>query len=107
MDINDIINKYPDFSFNIKGTDLREFGKNIAVETAQHILKHQEEDPYTREELMKKFEICDTTLWRRQKNGDINVIKLGNRNYYNRNEIRRLLKERETPGNNKYKLDEE
>ncbi len=91
MNITEIIKENPNINITINAGDLMEFGQSIANQTAQTILQKHEEKVYTRNEVIQKFNICSTTLWRWDKFKLINSKKIGNRRYYPESEIKQLI----------------
>ncbi|MFC2110870.1 MerR family transcriptional regulator [Bacteroidota bacterium] len=95
MDLNEFIKNYPNVNITIKASDLLEFGQSIAIITAKTILRNHDEKVYTRKEVIQKFNVCSSTLWRWDKMGLIQGKKIGNRKYYSESEIKRLIKNKD------------
>ena len=82
MNLDTIIKENPNINITVNASDLMEFGKCIASQTAQTILKNHEEKIYTRNEMIEKFGICSATAWRWTKLGLIQGKKIVIRLYY-------------------------
>jgi hypothetical protein len=91
MELTKIIQEHPEINITVKGSDLLNYGLTIAKETAKEIIDKKEEKLYTRTEIMDKFDVCSTTLWRWDKLGIITSKKIGNRKYYPESQIISLI----------------
>ena len=82
--------KNPNISITLKGHDLQEFARDIAINTANEILEKHSEKLYTRAEIIDKFHISPATLWRWEKAELKRSKKIGNKKYYPASEIKKL-----------------
>ncbi|MDE6859530.1 MAG: helix-turn-helix domain-containing protein, partial [Duncaniella sp.] len=51
-----------------------------------------QEDLLTKKEVMKKFGVCDTTLWHWRNKGYLEAVKVGRKVCYRRSEVERVIK---------------
>lgn len=51
-----------------------------------------QEDLLTKKEVMKKFGVCDTTLWHWRNKGYLEAVKAGRQVCYRRSEVERVIK---------------
>ena len=90
MNIENLIeNKNINITINV--ADLLDFAQTIATKTANSILEKHTEKVYTRNEVIEKFHICSATLWRWGKLGLIKSKKIGKRQYFSENEIKKIM----------------
>lgn len=82
MIFEELIKKGTNINITVGTTELFQFGKQIAFDTAEAILEKYNEKLYTRKEVLEKYKICSATLWRWQKLGLIEYEYKGNRIYY-------------------------
>jgi len=91
MNLSDLIKENPTINLTINGSDLLQFGQDIANHAAKKALSDNQEVLYTRSEAMNKFAICSATLWRWDTLGLIKGKKIGHRKYYADSDIKLLL----------------
>jgi len=91
MNLNDLIKENPTINITINGSDLLQFGQDIANQAARIALNENKEILHTRNEAMTKFDVCAATLWRWDKLGLIKGKKIGHRKYYTESDIKLLL----------------
>jgi len=91
MELSELIKENPGINLTVNVGDLMAFAQNIANSTAKTIIEKKDERLYTRQEIMKKFDVCSTTIWRWDKLGIITSKKIGNRRYYPESEIKALV----------------
>lgn len=94
MDLEKLLQYYPEVNITIKAKDLFSFANQIAIRTANHILENKTEKVFTRDEVIKKFNISSSTLYRWTKNGFLKSNQIGNRTFYSETEIEKLIKRR-------------
>lgn len=91
MELSKIIKENPSINLTVNAGDLMSFAQSIAATTAKTIIEKKDEKLFTRQEIIKKFDVCSTTLWRWDKLGIVNGKKIGNRRYYPESEIKALV----------------
>ena len=76
-----LLNDNPEIKFNLNLDTglLLEFGQHIADRAVKTFLQKHDEKVYSRNEVIEKFGICSTTLWRWDKMSLIESKKIGNR----------------------------
>lgn len=94
MTIENLIKENPGINITVKAGELLEFGQTIAYRTVQTFLQKHDEKVFTRNEVIEKFKICSSTLWRWDKMNLIESKKIGNRVYYPESEIKRLISQK-------------
>ncbi|HNQ67811.1 MAG TPA: helix-turn-helix domain-containing protein [Bacteroidales bacterium] len=92
MELQLLLNDFPDLSITVKSKDLLAFAELIANQTAEKILANKTEKVFTREEVVIKFNICAATLWRWTKYGHLKSKKIGGRVYYSESEVEKLIR---------------
>ena len=65
-------------------------------ELLPQLVRNAEEDLLTKKQVMKKFKVCDTTLWHWRNNGYLEAVKLGRKVLYRRKDVERVIRERRT-----------
>lgn len=63
-------------------------------ELLPHLVSAAKEDLLTKQQVMKKFGVCDTTLWHWRKKGYLNAVKVGRFIRYRECEVERVIKQR-------------
>lgn len=91
MELSELIKENPGINLTVNARDLMSFAQSIADTTAKIIIEKKDEKLFTRKEIIKKFNVCSTTLWRWDKLGIVNGKKIGNRRYYPESEIKALV----------------
>lgn len=94
MELDILIKHFPDVSISIKGKEWQEFADYTASKAIEKFLQKHDEKVFNRKEVVEKFGICETTLWRWDKMGLIESKKIGNRVFYPESEIKRLMSQK-------------
>jgi predicted DNA-binding transcriptional regulator AlpA len=94
MLLEQMIKENPGINLTVKAGELMEFGQQIADRAVKTFLQKHDEKVYNRKEVVEKFGICETTLWRWDKMGLIESKKIGNRVFYPESEIKRLTSQK-------------
>lgn len=91
MILENLIKENPTLNLTVKANELMAFGESIADKTANVILANKEDKIFSRKQVIEKFGICSTTLWRWEKYNLIEKVKVGNRIFFTESEIKRVL----------------
>ena len=97
MNIEKLIQENPSLNLTINAEDLLEFGEAIANKTAQTVLYKNSDRFLSRQEVMDRFGICSSSLWRYTKMGLLPSKKLGNRLFYPESGLKELVEQKKGP----------
>ena len=92
MDIQRLLNDFPEVNITLSAKDLLIFAECIATQIAEKILANKTEKVFTRDEVIQKFKISNSTLYRWTKYGLIKSTTIGQRVYYSESEIEKLIR---------------
>lgn len=102
MNINTLINE-PNVIISVSPADLKEFALELMKEQRNEIERRQEERQaeknkdadvrymYTRAEVAEKLGVGYACLWRWAKHKYLCPVKIGQRVYYRREDVRRII----------------
>ncbi len=95
MNLMDLVKESPSINITINITDLLIFGQNIVSQTANIIIEKHDEKVYTRTEVIEKFNVSSSTVYRWTKHGLLKSKRIGQRTFYAESEIIKLMQNEE------------
>ena len=90
MNIKDLANLNANVSVVVTLPDLREFVSEMVAETAASKPQETEEKFLTKSEVAKLLNVSENTLWRWNRDGYLQSVKIGRNPFYKQSDIDRL-----------------
>jgi predicted DNA-binding transcriptional regulator AlpA len=83
------------FYLTITCSELLTFVQEVVTQTVNHTLANKESKVFSREDVMKRFGISETTLWRWENEYHyIKSKRIGNRIYFSEDDVNKLIEKK-------------